>query len=486
VLRDHAITEGPLSVDLSAKKLVDTPIAWAATIKTPQIEILSLVTDEKNASTHGWCTYTYEHSTAPELEFLCGGINSKTPQAGGIWRQGHLLHFGFEQSPDELNSNGQALLLNSICYIARFTEDRPIVRTPSVFYSSMRILDRKAITRLFERNEEDIDLYLGFYSSETLLEQFKALERDEMAKWYESVRPFIHADGKGKLIIDRDAQELNLPPADPQFFATAIPLLAGDAARSKRVRNLLMRYAPDGPSADDAGIDQWNDWWKEREDCLFFSDTGGYRWYIDSLAKKRGVPSRELRGPARASTGPQAVVPPVGGQSPAVSTLPQFRVPEVNEAGPDEPTSAKPVVTRLTCDPSTVRPGDEMNLIVEVSMASGHHIHAAREDGTGIPTEIKLEFPEEVQSLEGWEFPAGSAVSEVDASQGMAYRDQVRFTRRIRLKESVGVDEVSLTGHLFYQVCDAEICSPRLKLPLKATIRVARDTKELLPAQPGF
>jgi hypothetical protein len=37
------------------------------------------------------------------------------------------------------------------------------------------------------------------------------------------------------------------------------------------------------------------------KDYLIFSDQGDYRWYIDLLAKKRGIPSSELRGPARAS-----------------------------------------------------------------------------------------------------------------------------------------------------------------------------------------
>ncbi len=33
----------------------------------------------------------------------------------------------------------------------------------------------------------------------------------------------------------------------------------------------------------------------------FFSECGTYRWYIDPLAKRRGIPSDQLRGPARAS-----------------------------------------------------------------------------------------------------------------------------------------------------------------------------------------
>jgi hypothetical protein len=33
----------------------------------------------------------------------------------------------------------------------------------------------------------------------------------------------------------------------------------------------------------------------------FASDAGDYRWNIDPLAKKRGVPISEMRGPKRAS-----------------------------------------------------------------------------------------------------------------------------------------------------------------------------------------
>jgi len=63
---------------------------------------------------------------------FCGG-EKKAATAAAVWRQGNLLHFGFEQSPDELNAIGRRLLLNSIAYISRFTEDKPIAITPSVF-----------------------------------------------------------------------------------------------------------------------------------------------------------------------------------------------------------------------------------------------------------------------------------------------------------------------------------------------------------------
>ena len=37
----------------------------------------------------------------------------------------------------------------------------------------------------------------------------------------------------------------------------------------------------------------------EHRDVLFCSESSGCLWLVDDLARSRGVPSRELRGPAR-------------------------------------------------------------------------------------------------------------------------------------------------------------------------------------------
>jgi hypothetical protein len=43
---------------------------------------------------------------------------------------------------------------------------------------------------------------------------------------------------------------------------------------------------------------QWREWHRENRAYLFFSDAGEYGWCVDPLAKRRGVPSSQLRGPA--------------------------------------------------------------------------------------------------------------------------------------------------------------------------------------------
>ena len=68
-----------------------TPGDWKDAIREKTIDVLPLAREPKKQRTPGWCTYTYEHEQAPELEVLCGGINSKTPHAGAVWRQGFLV-----------------------------------------------------------------------------------------------------------------------------------------------------------------------------------------------------------------------------------------------------------------------------------------------------------------------------------------------------------------------------------------------------------
>jgi hypothetical protein len=85
---------------------------------------------------------------------------------------------------------------------------------------------------------------------------------------------------------------------NPDFFPKAIAKL-GDSTNAVQARELLKRYAPEGPGAGTAS--EWTKWWETNRPYLFYSELGGYRWYIDPLAKRRNIPSDKLQGPARAT-----------------------------------------------------------------------------------------------------------------------------------------------------------------------------------------
>lgn len=292
MLRDGPWTSHPLKVDRTTTSR-STPEAFQSSITTPTIEVLPLVKNAKGDFPSGWCTYA-DAFDSPEMEVLCGGINHKTASAAAIWRQGHLLHFGFDLSPVDMNERGQALLINSIAYIARFPDDRPITKAPE------RALLRAGADRITRKKVGEKD-YLEWYFTPAVRKQGNAADWPAFQAWYKQHRDYLRSDKakKGSLVLDEEALAAGVPPGQQEFIPAMIAALREGGAKAERAARLLRQYAPAGPSEPNA--EAWQGWWKENQPYLFFSESGWYQWYVDPLAKKRGTPAAELRGVLRAS-----------------------------------------------------------------------------------------------------------------------------------------------------------------------------------------
>jgi hypothetical protein len=295
-LREHEIFEHPFKIDRSKMISIPTPGDFRAEIKEPEIKVLPLVEDYKRHWRAGWRTYSYDFASNPDVEYFCGGVNHKTPTAAGLWRQGNLLHFGFEQSPAEMNEQGRLLLLNSIAYISRFTEDRPIAVTASVFAGPVA-RPRDTISKWLRNPERKTEWVKEFMTPE-LWTKLSPLGREKMAEWFDQNKAFLHPNTNHQLELDEDLVALGVAFDRPEFFDRALAGLRAGGDTATRARRLLERYVPCGPRGGSA--DQWDAWWGENQSYAFASDSGDYCWYIDPLAKKRGIPTDKLRGPMRA------------------------------------------------------------------------------------------------------------------------------------------------------------------------------------------
>jgi len=274
-----------------------TPKAFRPPETNTTVAMLPLVRDAAKQWRAGWCTYPDGFDENPDIEIVCGGENEKTARAAACWRQGNLLHFGFEQSPAEMNEAGQRLLLNCIAYISRFIEDRPIAITPSVFGGAVAMPRAYLDRRLGENGDAGDATWL---LSERTLDQIKSLSRDEAKRWYAQNRSYLHPGADLKLEVDDDARALAASIDRLEFFDKSIAALSGRGEDSQRAAKLLARYAPTDVCKQESA-NAWAAWLKSNRPYLFFSDQGDYRWYVDPLAKKRGIPTAELRGPRRAS-----------------------------------------------------------------------------------------------------------------------------------------------------------------------------------------
>ncbi|MCX6928877.1 MAG: hypothetical protein NT154_37555 [Verrucomicrobia bacterium] len=287
---------------MDASKLVrqPTPAAWRKEFKESEVSVLPLVKDVSRKYQSGWISYRAGLLDSPEVEIISGGLSERGSDGAALWRQGHLLHFAFDIAPADMNENGKALLLNSIAYIARFTEDRPIARTPSAWAEKADAPKSKRwIEGLFASRippETDLDYYLSPDAKAIV----KTMDRQSYPKWYKENSPFLTCGKDGRLMVDANAKKFGIAFDQPDFFPKAIARL-GDTAGATKARELLKRYAPDGPATGSA--EEWAKWWETNRPYLFYSEGGGYRWYLDPLAKRRGVPSDKLQGPARATGG---------------------------------------------------------------------------------------------------------------------------------------------------------------------------------------
>jgi hypothetical protein len=274
------------------------PGEWSDPHDSNEILVLPLSTDESKRNTPGWCTYVRGMSEAPEVEVFCGGINAKTATAAALWRQGNLLHYGFDLSPDEMTQSGQAMLVDAIAYISRFPDDRPIMETPSPF-AGQEFMTRARIEPLIKRGDDWWDYLASSFDRRTLA-RTGAKNMSTFSKWYPTVSEYLSPNAEGLLTVDEDAQAMQLNPGRREFFDRAIADMGRSGTDAERALRMLARYAPEGPGPE-ATAQDWAAWWKANADYLFFGEAGGYRWYLDPLAKARAVPTAKLRGTARAS-----------------------------------------------------------------------------------------------------------------------------------------------------------------------------------------
>jgi hypothetical protein len=274
------------------------PREWTDPHDSSEILVLPLGAAGFRKDRPGWCTYPRGMSEAPEVEVFCGGINAKTATAAALWRQGNLFHYGFDLSPEEMNEWGRALLVDAITYIARFTEDRPIMETPSPF-AGQEVITRPRIEQVIARGADWWD-YLKSYFDQGALATAGVKDLASFARWYPTVRDYLSPNAEGLLRVDEDARAMQLNPGRREFFDRTVAELGRPGREAGRARRMLEHYAPEGPGRD-ATAQAWADWWSANADYLFFGEAGGYRWYLDPLAKARGVPTARLRGPARAS-----------------------------------------------------------------------------------------------------------------------------------------------------------------------------------------
>jgi hypothetical protein len=290
------IFEQPLHVDRTSTIKQKTPTGWKKVVSDAEIDVLPIVTDTRGTFESGWVSYEDTVLDSPDIEIFCGGVNDKSTIGAALWRQGHLLHFGFEQSPAQMNENGRAMLVNAIAYISHFGGDLAICRSRSPFAGGSPRA-RSSLEGWLKSEDYPIEFVTGYIAPELLSGVVKS--RAAYLEWFTANRGWLRPGPKNQLVLDEDAKALGIAYDRPEMFDQALARLGEGKEPALRAGALLARYVPEGPgAAADAGA--WREWLEENRPYLFYSEWSGYRWYVDPLAKERGIATGELSGRSRA------------------------------------------------------------------------------------------------------------------------------------------------------------------------------------------
>jgi hypothetical protein len=398
---------------------------------------------------------------SPDVEWISSGVNSKGPEAIAIGRHGNFFHWGFAASPKYMTPEAKLVLVNALHYIAKFDGQAPVARKVSgtvlresvwaslegisddgyaktlVRYAGWRKeaeaekaavqakIDAGAEVSTSERRVlsyptiEDpgrFDGVRGFFSDEAWAEM--GGEAEAIDEYLRSNIGFMHPTGGWyELGVDEDLVKMGAVHSNPDFLGKMIRTLH-DPEQAALAQTLLARYT----TQQFTQLSEWEAWHAKYQDKMFFCETAGYKWLVNTLDGAAQAPAK-----------------------------------------PDlKPTAKSPVAMALTAVPE----GQNHRLTLNVKVLKGWHTYdRVPENSPYKPMELALNLPAGVHQVGNWRRPA-SHPDRVEPKV-MVYDGELSFECLV-----TGVKNAAEIGcEVRYQACDARMCLPPTTRGLKLVIQ---------------
>jgi hypothetical protein len=220
----------------------------------------------------GVVSRAYGFEDSPDAEALVLGLNSgKEYGAVGIGRQGNFLQWGYSAPPSQMTDSGKKLFINCICYIAQFEGKLPLVgRQGSPRENALRLgavvgrikdeefFPRSFGTELSDDYKNDPEKIVQYYADnfELIYRQFSNIE-----------------DG---FRVDKELKDLGIPSNRKISTLERLIELLDDQEKSEKAEIALRRYTDFTFDTSE----QWRRWLDNNRDRIFFSDFGGYKFFV--------------------------------------------------------------------------------------------------------------------------------------------------------------------------------------------------------------
>lgn len=501
--KDHPIFKGPYKVNI-IPEINPTPAG--------AIETAELYGDEVPDSVEMWTVqklnYTddpeirvglvcrpWGYEDSPEAEIISGGVSSKSIDAVAIGRHANFFHWGFGASPSGLTEAGRAALANAIVYMAELGPCRVIARK-----NNDEIATRSSISHAKgeiarsawdTENKARLNFYLKVDSGQqaakaklaagepltladsayisippqrrpqpTPYADFIRLREpdlfhifgddiEEYNRYYDRNTPWFRpAEGQiHRLDIDEDVRSLGIANNDIRLLETCISMLEQGGSDAAKASAILERYT----LCRFTTPDEWRRWFTANRDRLFFTESGGWLWLVDT--QDSTVPGNDysvLSKPAEPKAAAEQKPRP-GTDAPA-QTAKSSGMPATDR---ENPVASK---AELVINPDGTR-----DIVITLSIHPGFHLYANVDEADPfIPTEIKLTLPEGVKAEGPMSYPSVTPSKNATTY----YKGLCRFIQRIS-----GTSDSEAICELNYQSCDNSVCLRPVSTTLKINLK---------------
>lgn len=369
---------------------------------------------------------------SPDTEIMSSGVNTKGIDAVALARHGNFFHWGFGASPTYLTDDAKLVFLNAIHYIAKFDDWTVVARKAG----GVILRDKLAgEIRALEAgvSDEDVEKVSRYFSEAAWAKMDKSPAK--VAQYLRENSPYFYPVGRYEISVDEELKALGLPNATKDLLWKVISAFR-KTSNPAMALPILERYT----EMKFDTFEEWVHWIFPRRGRLFFSESAGYKWLVNTQVPRR--------------TGIGDTTPPGGAKAPPPSPATPVGPPPPIDPRPT-PSMRTPLVWTISAVKSV---GNKQELTVEVQLLKGWHTYDRVPEGSPYtPLELDLQLADGVTLIGEWKRPDSHESAE---SKGLfEWTGTIQFKATVELDPSK-VNDVLLNCDLSYQVCDVQSCRP--------------------------
>lgn len=329
--KEHAIFKGPVNKVTPTMEMQPTPdgvfhYTTGANLpkEIPMWKVQTVGYKSGDQCRIGLVSRGNRFTEGPDAEMISSGVCLKDVGAVALGRHGNFFLWGFGASPAQMTEEAKKVFVNVVAYMKQFNGKLPITKK---YNQSMATTDdvrerianasrksfevyRKEIAEFNERNaaekkrldekkasgqaltstEEESLQYIGRAQP---LPEWSGFVKDMMGRYADKFGedteayqqfmrenlPFIYCNAKGffEYDIDEDAKAIGISNHDLKMLDKCIDMLTKNDRPDLAMR-VLKKYTGEAFGS----AKEWSNWLSKNRKKLYFSETNGYRFMINT------------------------------------------------------------------------------------------------------------------------------------------------------------------------------------------------------------